>query len=136
MSQGSLSEVGTVLPCVDIERSKGFYRDVLGLEVEETPEMPGNVVVRVGETSKLFLYQRDAPNKADHTQATFLTDEFDDAVVGLRSKGVKFEDYDQPGLKTVNGVATMGDFKSAWFKDPDGNILCVSTHPEVVRKAA
>jgi len=74
VSQGLLSEVGTVLPCVDIERSKHFHRDVLGLEVEETPEMPGNVVVRVGETSKLFLYQRDAPNKADHTQATCLTD--------------------------------------------------------------
>ncbi len=136
MSQHRITEVGTVLPCADIERSKRFYRDTLGFEVEETPEMPGNVVVRVGETSKLFLYQRAEPNRADHTQATFLTDEFDGAVGDLRSRGVRFEDYDQPGLKTVNGVATMGEFKSAWFKDPDGNILCVITHPEVARKAA
>jgi hypothetical protein len=45
----------------------------------------------------------------------------------LKNRGVVFEEYDFPGLKTVNGIATLGDRKGAWFKDPDGNILAVSS---------
>ncbi|MGH2654353.1 MAG: VOC family protein [Actinomycetota bacterium] len=44
----------------------------------------------------------------------------------LRAKGVTFEEYDMPGLKTVNGIAELGGEKGAWFKDPEGNILSVS----------
>jgi hypothetical protein len=45
---------------------------------------------------------------------------------GLKDRGVVFEEYDFPGLQTVNSIATMGNVKGAWFKDPDGNILAVS----------
>ena len=55
----------------------------------------------------------------------------------LRGKGVKFEEYDFPGLKTVNGIATMGELKTAWFRDSEGNILALSNEvAEVMRKAA
>ena len=55
----------------------------------------------------------------------------------LRGKGVKFEEYDFPGLKTVNGIATTGDLKTAWFRDSEGNILAISNEvAEVMRKAA
>ena len=47
----------------------------------------------------------------------------------LRGKGVTFEDYDLPGLKTVNGIADLGDIRGAWFKDPEGNILSVVQFP-------
>jgi hypothetical protein len=47
------------------------------------------------------------------------------AVEDLRSRGVQFEDYDLPEFKTEGGIATSGDFQAAWFRDPDGNILCV-----------
>jgi hypothetical protein len=46
-------------------------------------------------------------------------------VADLRGKGVRFENYDLPGLKTVNGIAELGDIRGAWFKDPEGNILSV-----------
>jgi hypothetical protein len=46
-------------------------------------------------------------------------------VADLRGKGVTFEDYDLPGLRTVNGIAELGDIRGAWFKDPEGNILSV-----------
>ena len=45
----------------------------------------------------------------------------------LKAKGVAFEEVDSPGLKTVDGVATMGDMKAAWFKDTEGNILAVTS---------
>ena len=54
----------------------------------------------------------------------------------LRSKGIKLEDYDNPGIKTVDGIASLGEFKAAWFTDPGGNILCVSPSLEVMKKAA
>jgi hypothetical protein len=50
-------------------------------------------------------------------------------VQDLRRHGVKFEEYDMPGLKTVNGIATMGKLHAAWFKDSEGNILAVGDEP-------
>jgi hypothetical protein len=58
-----------------------------------------------------------------------VVDDVEKAVVDLRSKGVTFEEYDMPGIKTVNGIADMGDFKGAWFKDPEGNILAIGSMP-------
>ena len=43
----------------------------------------------------------------------------------LRGRGVRFEDYDMPGLKTTDGVATLEGERAAWFRDPEGNILCL-----------
>ncbi len=55
----------------------------------------------------------------------------------MRDKGVTFEEYDFPGLKTVHGIATTGELKTAWFRDSEGNILALSNEvAEVMRKAA
>jgi catechol 2,3-dioxygenase-like lactoylglutathione lyase family enzyme len=51
------------------------------------------------------------------------------AVADLRAKGVTFEEYDLPGVKTVNGIAELGGTRGAWFKDPEGNILSVVQLP-------
>ena len=40
-------------------------------------------------------------------------------------RGVRFEDYDLPGLKTVEGVCVLGGERAAWFRDPEGNTLCI-----------
>lgn len=60
------------------------------------------------------------------TQAGFTVDDFDATVTELRGRGVTFEEYDMPGLKTVNGVAETGGMKTAWFKDTEGNTIAVS----------
>jgi catechol 2,3-dioxygenase-like lactoylglutathione lyase family enzyme len=72
--------------------------------------------------------QRPSPTKADHTAVGFLVDNIESVMTGLRSQGVRFEEYDMPemGLKTVDGVATLGKDRVAWFKDPDGNILSIA----------
>ena len=119
------AEVGAVLPCSDFGRCVAFYRDTLGFKVEESKEMPGNAVVFAGHGSMFSLYERPEPTRAEHTTAGILVDDFDDAIRDLRSHGVKLEDIDQPGLTTEDGIVTIGDFKSSWFKDSEGNIIAV-----------
>ena len=64
-------------------------------------------------------------------------DDIEATVTDLRSRGVVFEEYDFPGLKTVDGIATIGDLKTSWFKDSEGNTLAISNEvAEVMRKAA
>ncbi len=134
----SRSELSADLFCQDFDRCVAFYRDTLGLTVEVTPEMPGNAIVHAGNGSKLGLHQSDRSSASDHTAASFLIDDVQSAIDYLRTKGVKLEDYeDLPGgMKTVEGVATFGPYKVSWFKDPGGNILCVSPRAMSMSKAA
>ena len=114
------------LPAVDIKRARKFYEKKLGLKVLKTDPSPG-ITFEAGEGTTLYVYEREA-TKADHTVASFKVDDVEAQVSELKGKGIEFEDIDLPdmGLKTVNGVATMGDMKGAWFKDTEGNILAVT----------
>jgi catechol 2,3-dioxygenase-like lactoylglutathione lyase family enzyme len=134
----SRSEVATDLFCTDYRSCLTFYRDTLGLRVEELPDMPGNALIQAGDGQKLLLHESDRAGGSDHTAMSFLVDDVDRAVEFLRAKGVKLEDYDDlpEGVKTVNGVATFGGYKISWFKDPGGNILCVSPKEAALSKAA
>ena len=110
------------LPTTDLARSRGFYEHTLGLKVEPEEE-EGAMTFRAGGGTVLLVYQRP-PSRAEHTVAFFVVDDFDRTFAGLRERGVVFEEYDMPELKTENGVARRSDGKRvAWFKDPDGNIL-------------
>ena len=114
------------LPVVDIKRARKFYEKKLGLKVLNTDPSPG-ITFEAGEGTTLYVYQREA-TKADHTVASFKVEDVETQVSELKDKGIEFEDIDLPemGLKTENGVATMGEMKGAWFKDTEGNILAVT----------
>jgi hypothetical protein len=72
------------------------------------------------------VYGRPSPNQAAHTQVRFWSTDVENDVAELAARGIVFEDYDLPALKTVDHVATTaGIGKSAWFKDPDGNTLAL-----------
>jgi len=118
--------ISAVLPVMDLAKAKQFYGGTLGLKQVE--EQEGGVLFEAGQGSKVMLYQRPVPTKAEHTVAGFDVNELEKVMEGLRAKGVTFEEYDIPemGLKTKNGVAEMGNSKNAWFKDPDGNIIALS----------
>jgi hypothetical protein len=73
-----------------------------------------------------MIYERSDPSKAENTVASFAVEDVESAVQWLKDRGVVFEEYDFPGLKTVNSMATIGNHKGSWFKDPDGNILAIS----------
>ena len=114
-------EVAAVLPAKDVGRAKEFYRDKLGLE----PMEPGddNLMFQCGNGTRFLLYQTDNAGTAKNTQMGWVTDDVERDVQELRSRGVVFEEYDFPGLKTENGVATSDAGKAAWFLDSEGNIL-------------
>lgn len=114
---------GATIPAKDLEGTRKFYENVLGLE--KLREDPAGITYRSGD-SMLFLYPTEFAGTAQHTLGGFSVSDIEAAVAELRAKGVTFEEYDMPGLKTVNGIAELGGEKGAWFKDPEGNILSVS----------
>lgn len=122
-------ELMAVLPAKDIDRAKEFYRDKLGLEPVQTIEND-NLIYRCGKGTGFLLYRTDNAGSARNTQMAWGVQDVEKEVEELRARGVVFEDYDMPGLKTENGIATMeGMGKSAWFLDSEGNILNISSLP-------
>src|SRR3989344_1755819 len=116
--------VAAVLPTTDVKRAKEFYTKKIGLR-EKQMGPGGELVLEAGAGTVLLVYERPAV-KVEHTQAGFWVKDVEAEVKELRGKGVKFEEYDMPGIKTVNGIADFDGVKPAWFKDPDGNILAIS----------
>jgi catechol 2,3-dioxygenase-like lactoylglutathione lyase family enzyme len=116
--------VYATIPARDFERAKHFYRDTLGLKVEE--DRPEGIRLECGGT-QLYVYPTFTPAVAGHTLASWEVADLESEMADLRARGVTFEEYDLPGLKTTNGVADMGGERGAWFKDSEGNILAIST---------
>lgn len=113
-----------VLPAADINRARAFYRDKLGLEPSEQRD-DGDLYRTAGGTTFL-IYETSNAGTAKNTQMAWLTEDIDAEVAELRARGIVFEEYDFPGLKTENGIATTDGFKGAWFLDSEGNILAIS----------
>jgi predicted enzyme related to lactoylglutathione lyase len=117
------ARTATTLPVVDLERAKTFYSEKLGLK--QTDDVPGGVMFEAGSGQRLLLYQR-APTKADHTVVGFEVEDVEKEVKELRERGIVFEEYDMPDLKTVDSIAQLDNWKTAWFKDTEGNILSIN----------
>ena len=119
------SPVSPTLPSTDLKRSRDFYVGKLGLTVKK--ETDGEITFEAGGGTELYIYKRP-PAPSEHTLASFRVDNVEEAVDELSAKGIKFEQYDFPGLKTnEKGLAVSEEEgeKAAWFKDPDGNILAI-----------
>jgi predicted enzyme related to lactoylglutathione lyase len=125
MTSTTLSKLSTapayaVLPAEDLERARRFYGETLGFPIEEMPG--GRFVVTAGSGTRVLVYARPR-TKAEHTVLTFLVDDIHTVMSDLKSRGVTFEEYDMPGLKTVDGLAEIGGEFASWFVDPEGNII-------------
>ena len=117
-------ETYSVLPARDLARARRFYKDVFGMEpVEERME---GLLYRTPKGAAIMIYETDNAGTAANTAIGFDTDDIEAEVAELRGRGVTFEEYDFPGLKTENGIATTNEDRAAWFKDTEGNIICVS----------
>jgi catechol-2,3-dioxygenase len=123
MTMLSDSEIYAVLPASDLARARGFYKDTLGLE--PTEERSDGLIYQTKGGPKFLLYETQFAGTAQNTAMNFVTDDLDAEMADLRSRGVTFEEYDFPGLKTENGVAEYDGGRGAWFKDSEGNILAV-----------
>jgi catechol 2,3-dioxygenase-like lactoylglutathione lyase family enzyme len=119
-----LREAGLIvtIPVADLERSRAFYEDVLGFEHIATSE--AGVLCRAGD-GRLLLYHSAAPAPA-HTLAGFEVAELEPVIRALTERGVTFEQYDFPGLRTVDHIAWIGPERAAWFRDSEGNVLSIS----------
>ncbi|XAS67731.1 VOC family protein [Micrococcaceae bacterium Sec5.7] len=115
-------DIIAVLPAKDMARARAFYRDVLGLEPTDAMDEE-NLLYRSGNGTSFLLYKTDNAGTAKNTQMGWGTDNIEGEVEDLRGRGVVFEEYDFPGLKTENGIAATPVGKAAWFIDSEGNIL-------------
>lgn len=108
----------------DLAKAKEFYSEVLGLDVSEMPE---GLDLNIAGGSHIFIYPKDNHTPATFTILNFPVGDVDQTVDDLTERGVRFEIYDQPGLKTDSkGIARGGPGPTiAWFKDPAGNLLSV-----------
>ena len=116
--------VTVMLPVEDVDRAKKFYVENLGLSHTATDPEGGEVFELAGGTS-LTLLPRPGGKRSDATAMSWEVDDVAASVKELQGRGVTFEDYDFPGLKTVDHIATMDGDQAAWFSDPDGNVLCI-----------
>ena len=126
---------GTVtanIPASDLNRARGFYADKLGLT--RSFEMDGVMLIyKTAAGSTFSVYQTEYAGQSRHTIAQWHVDDVDDEVRDLKAKGITFEKYDLPGVEWNGEVASIeGMGKAAWFKDSEGNTLCLDTGlPEV-----
>jgi catechol-2,3-dioxygenase len=110
----------------DLESASKFYEDTLGLK----PTDVQNAEVRVFQSgrSKIVVYRSQFAGTNQATSVTWrVGKDLDTVVKALKAKGVVFEHYDFPGVTRQGDVHVTGEFKAAWFKDPDGNILHVNS---------
>lgn len=118
------SSIAVMLPITDPDRAQKFYTDQLGLPYEGTNQM-GELMYRLAGGAELVLLPRPDERPLHSTAMSFEVGDLEAEIADLESRGVQFEDYDLPGLKTEHHIASTGEDRAAWFLDPDGNVLCV-----------
>jgi catechol 2,3-dioxygenase-like lactoylglutathione lyase family enzyme len=120
----SQTRVTTMLPVKDMERARAFYEGKLGMQPDGGARVDGRFEYRC-EGSTIALIPREGGTKAEHTALSFEVRDIGRRIRELEEAGVRFEDYDVPGLKTVEHVCVLGSEKAAWFRDTEGNYLCL-----------
>ena len=109
----------------DLDAAKKFYGEVLGLKLSK--DMGKEAALYQSGPSTIVVYPSEFAGTNKATSATWgVGEELEAIVQHLTKHGVPFEHYDMPGLTRQGDIHVMGDFKAAWFKDPDGNILHIN----------
>ena len=119
----SAAPIRAYIPVSDVSRARKFYEGILALRPKEV--YAGGVIYECGGT-EVFMYPTRNAGTSHASQAYWQVDDVEAEVADLKARGVKFEEYDMPGLTMKNSIATGGGAKTAWFKDTEGNILAVS----------
>jgi catechol 2,3-dioxygenase-like lactoylglutathione lyase family enzyme len=122
------AKVATRLPAQDLDRARAFYLEKLGLE---PVEQRGGGLRYVCASGEFAIFVSAGVQSGTHTQMGWEVEDIEATVRGLRARGVEFEEYDLPGLRTVDGIAEIsGNYPSkgtgergAWFRDSEGNLL-------------
>jgi catechol 2,3-dioxygenase-like lactoylglutathione lyase family enzyme len=118
----------TTIPAADIDRAVRWYEEKLGWK--PTRRSSGGVSYGTADDTRFVIYPSPNAGKAPQTVMGFRTADIEADVRGLKQRGVIFEEYDFPGLKTIDSIATTADVRAAWFRDSEGNILGIVQLPE------
>lgn len=131
----SNSPVTASLPFKGLKKAQDFYSNKLGLRRTAGSADDGFLEFAAGDGTTLVLFESDS-RKSNDTAASFDVENLAQEMTALRRKGVEFEEYDLPEIRTVDGVATMGPHRMAWFKDPGGNLLGLHQRESRARRAS
>ena len=119
----SQAPIRAYIPAADVARARKFYEEKVGLVPKQ--EYAGGVVYECGGAD-VFLYPTPNAGTSKASQAFWQVADVEKEVAELKARGVRFEEYDMPGIEMKDGIATGGGARTAWFKDSEGNILAVS----------
>jgi catechol 2,3-dioxygenase-like lactoylglutathione lyase family enzyme len=118
------ARVGAAVAVSDMERAKEFYEGKLGLtEGRDVPD--GGRTYTCGGGTEIHIFPSGGAGKSESTVAGWAVDDIEATVDELSSKGVTFEQYGDPINTNEKGIASMGDSRGVWMKDPDGNVLAL-----------
>lgn len=114
-------DVCATIAVSNLDAAEKFYGGTLGLQAEK--DGGGGVFYKSGNSGGVFIYQSSSAGTNKATYAAWSVDDVEGIVKELKDKGVKFEHYDDLPGERKGDIHIMGPIKSAWFTDPDGNIL-------------
>lgn len=114
------SDATPMIAVKDLDRARKFYEDTLGLK--EVQDFGEGFILKSGDT-RLNVYRSEFAGTNKATALTFDVDDIDSEVRDLKDKGIMFEHYDVADLQREGDIYRGDKMKTAWFKDPDGNIL-------------
>ncbi len=113
-----------VIPVHDLGKARVFYEKMLGLKPDDGARETGEAFYSLGGT-RLMVYETQA-ELGGATKVTLAVGDLSKEMTDLRNHGVKFEDFDVPGLKTIDGVFEDAHGRAAWFKDLEGNWIALT----------
>ena len=117
------SPMHAYIPAQNLERARRFYEGKLGFKAAQ--ETAGGVVYEFAKGTACFLYPTPNAGTSKASQAFWQVEDIEEEVAELEKRGVKFEDYDMPGMSRANHIFADGDAKAAWFRDSEGNIMAL-----------
>jgi catechol 2,3-dioxygenase-like lactoylglutathione lyase family enzyme len=121
-----LKEMHAVLPASDLARARKWYHDMLGMDPAEE-HMEARLITYRVDGSAFDIYETDNAGTAKNTQLCFETEDLSEEMRVMRERGVMFEEFEIPGvMKTENGVVAGQEGMTTWFRDSEGNFLCMT----------
>jgi len=116
--------IHTTVAASDLDRARSWYQEKLGLEPKKSDD--GGLWFEFAGGTWLYVYKTGSAGTAKNTVGGWTVENIEKVMEELKGRGVVFEDYDMPGIKTEDGLATFETAKNAWFKDSEGNTFELS----------
>jgi len=117
------SPMYSYIPVTDLNRARKFYEEKLGFKPKG--EVTGGIVYEFGDHTACFMYPSPNAGTSQASQAMWQVNDVEREVEELKARGLQFEEYDTPNIKTTHGIFAGKGTKAAWFKDSEGNILAL-----------